>query len=134
MLMFEFYQMDSSLGYDCDGNPTNHESPLRDKLNPMLLHISNVLNITDELTGKGYGYVFLKELKDIGEMFSNSAPIFEYVFHECTIIFDFPFIRLLWNCFSDIFIDNRFVIKFLLQLKFLFGIYKDDDVLNLYKD
>ena len=61
-------------------------------------------------------------------MFSNSAPIFEYVFHECAIIFDFPFIRLLWNCFSDIFIDNRFVIKFLLQLKFLFGIYKDDDV------
>ena len=136
--MFEFYMMDNSLGFDYDGNPLKEVSPVVERLNPMLFHITNALNITDELSGRGNGYVFLKELKEIGDMYSNSSAIFEYVFHDCEKIFDiksfvddkFQFIRIMWNFFSNRFIEDCFVITFMKQLKFLFGAYKDLDVVK----
>ena len=141
----EFYMMNSMLGYDKDGNPNkDRDKPsYRDEMKAMLLLQRKILNIKDELNGTGYGFVFLKELKEIGDMYTNTSYIFESIFFECNEIFDNKIIsdipmldkietfRILWNYFVDYFIDDSFVIKFLIELKFIFGAYKQDEIVKL---
>ena len=107
----------------------------------MLLH--SALNVKEELNGTGLGYVFLKELNEIFHMYTNSSIIFESIFYECYDIFEkndfiidenFQTYRILWSFFSDYFIDNPFVIKFITQLKYIFAIYKQDEVVKYMHD
>ena len=97
---------------------------------------TNILNIKDELNGTGNGYVFLRELKDIGDMYFNSSVIFENIFHDFIKIFDkeiisqFKFCRILLGYFSKYFICRVFVIKYLIKLNYLFGIYKQFKVVK----
>ena len=140
-----FYMMTSLLGYDADGNPESQEksdSKFRDEACAMIL-LHCVLNIKEELNGTGLGYVFLKELNDIFQMYTNTSIIFESIFYGCYDIFekdDFILFekvqthRLLWSYFADYFIDDPFVIKFITQLKYIFAIYRQDEVVKYMHD
>ena len=138
-----FYMMNSLLGYDEDGNPIKEEkSKFRDEACAMML-LHSVLNIKEELNGTGFGYIFLKELNEIFQMYTNSSIIFESIFYESYDIFEkedfilfekFETHRILWNFFVDYFIDDPFVIKFLIQLKYIFAIYKQDEVVKYMHD
>ena len=139
----EFYMMNSILGYDEDGNPKGETPNYRDEMCAMMLRSYNLLNVKQELNGTGFGYVFLKELKEIGDMYTNSSVIFESIFYDCYNIFDEKNIvlsnkiqtyRILWNFYVDYFIDDSFVIKFLTKLKHIFGIYKQDEVVKYMHD
>ena len=101
------------------------------------------MNIKNELNGTGYGFVFLKELREIAEMYSNSSYIFESIFHECFDMFEdqniFVFekveiYRVMWNFFVEYFIDDSFIINFLIELKYIFGVYKQDYVVKFIHD
>ena len=139
-----FYMMNSILGYDTDGNVVKDKenSPTQDEMRAMLLLHHQILNIKNELNGTGYGFVFLKELKEIGDMYTNASYIFESIFHECYNIFeDEKFIfqkieifRILWNIFVDYFIDESFVMNFLVELKYIFGVYKQDEMVKFMHD
>ena len=139
----KFYMINSLLGYDEDGNPKKKDSDMREDISAILLLGHILLNAKEELNGTGFGYVFLKELKDIFEMYTNSSFIFESIFYGCYDIFekeDFIFsdkpetYRILWNYFGDYFIDDSFVINFLIQLKYVFGIYRQDEVIKYMHD
>ena len=141
----KFYTMTSLLGYDADGNPEKEEksnSKFTDEARAMIL-LHCVLNIKEELNGTGLGYVFLKELNDIFQMYSNSSIIFESIFYGCYDIFEkddfilsekLQTYRLLWSFFADYFIDDPFVIKFITQLKYIFAIYRQDEVVKYMHD
>lgn len=141
-----FYMMDSTFGYDQDGRPVpeeNESSELREEIKAMMLNYHNCLNIKEELNGTGYGFVFLKELKELFDTYTNVSIIFESILYECKELFgieDFILtdkiqtFRIMWNFYSDYFIDNPFVIKFLTQLKTIFAIYKQDDVVKYIHD
>ena len=141
-----FYMLNSLFGYDEDGNPKKEEksdSAFRDEARAMMLLSHNILNIKEELNGTGFGYVFLKELNEIFQMYTNSSIIFESIFYECNNLFeknDFILFekldtyRILWNYFVDYFIDDPFVMKFLVQLKYIFAIYQQDEVVKYMHD
>ena len=134
-----FYMFTSHFGYDEDGNPKPEEpSETSEEIHSIMLLSQNCLNIEHELNGTGYGLVFLKELKEIFDMYHNVSIIFESIFYECKDIFAnnaHPGIyRLMWNFFSDYFIDNPFVINFLTQLKFIYAFYKQDEVVKYIHD
>ena len=42
--------------------------------------------------------------------------------------------RILWNFFVDYFIDDSFVMKFLIELKYIFGVYKQDEMIKFMHD
>ena len=134
-----FYMFTSHFGYDEDGNPKPEESSeTSEEMHAIMLLSQNCLNIKQELNGTGYGLVFLKELKEIFDMYHSVSIIFESIFYECKDIFAnnaHPGIyRLMWNFFSDYFIDNPFVINFLTQLKFIYAYYKQDEVVKYIHD
>ena len=134
-----FYMFTSHFGYDEDGNPKPEESSeTSEEMHAIMLLSQNCLNIKQELNGTGYGLVFLKELKEIFDMYHSVSIIFESIFYECKDIFEnnaHPGIyRLMWNFFSDYFIDNPFVINFLTQLKFIYAYYKQDEVVKYIHD
>ena len=137
-LFQRFFSMNSMVGVDEEGNPEEKKLSFLDEANTMMLLSTNILNIKNELNGTGYAYVFLKELKDIGNMYFYSSIIFESIFHNCFLIFkdknyifkDFEIFRLLLGYFSDYFIDNCFTLKFFMKLQLLFGVYKQYDVLK----
>jgi hypothetical protein len=129
----------ANFGYDEDGNPKPETpSETREEMHTIMLLSQNCLNIKQELNGTGYGLVFLKELKEIFDMYNNVSIIFETIFYECKNIFEnntYPEIcRLMWNFFSDYFIDNPFIINFLTQLKFIYAFYKQDEVVKYIHD
>ena len=138
-----FYMESSLIGYDADGNPEkdNNYPSCHEEMKATMLLGHQILNIKNELNGTGYGFVFLKELKEICEMYTNSSYIFESIFNECfdIEIFDkksfffekLKFYRILWNFFVDYFIDDSFVMNFLIELKYIFGVYKQDDIVKL---
>ena len=143
------YMMNSTLGYDQDGNPEKEKEPdpNREEMKAMiLLQHCRVLNIKNELNGTGWGYVFLKELKELSEMYTNSTYILNSIFYECYDIFEdennimfhlfnkTETVRILWNFFVDYFIDDSFVMKFLIELKFIFGVYQQDEVVKYIHD
>ena len=142
----QFYMMSSLFGYDSDGNPIKEERSKEDyheELNTMLLMQHQILNIKEELNGTGFGLIFLKELREIADMYSNTSYIFKSIFYECFDIFDIKEVfvfekieiyRIMWNFFSDYFIDDSFIINFLIQLKFIFATYKQDDVVKFMHD
>ena len=142
----QFYMMSSLFGYDSDGNPIKEERSKEDyheELNTMLLMQHQILNIKEELNGTGFGLIFLKELREIADMYSNTSYIFKSIFYECFDIFDIKNVfvfekieiyRIMWNFFSDYFIDDSFIINFLIQLKFIFATYKQDDVVKFMHD
>ena len=140
-----FYTMDSIIGYDVDGNviEDKEKSSCNDEMKAMLLIQHQLLNIKNELNGTGYGFAFLKELKELGDMYTNASYIFESIFHECYNIFDdknlfifqkIEIYRILWNFFVDYFIDDSFVMKFLIELKYIFGVYKQDEMIKFMHD
>jgi len=140
-----FYTMDSIIGYDVDGNVINdkEKTSYNDEMRAMLLLQHQLLNIKNELNGTGYGFVFLKELKELGDMYTNASYIFESIFHECYNIFEdknlfifqkIEIYRILWNFFADYFIDDSFIIKFLIELKYIFGVYKQDEMIKFMHD
>ena len=141
----EFYMMTSFLGYNEDGKYIrgDEEPAYREEMKSVLLLQRKILNIKDELNGTGYGLVFLRELREIGEMYTNVSYIFESIFYKCYDIFDKKFsllydkietFRVLWNFYVDYFIDNPFVMSFLIELKFIFGAYRQDDVVKYMHD
>ena len=140
-----FYTMDSIIGYDVDGNviEDKEKSSCNDEMRAMLLIQHQLLNIKNELNGTGYGFAFLKELKELGDMYTNASYIFESIFHECYNIFDdknlfifqkIEIYRILWNFFVDYFIDDSFVMKFLIELKYIFGVYKQNEMIKFMHD
>ena len=136
-LINKFYMMNSIIGVDEVGNPEKKTLAFQDEANAILFLSSNYLDIKEELNGTGFGYKFLKELKNIGDMYFHSSLIFDSVFQECFNIFQkniidnkFQFFRVLLNYFSNNFIENTFVINFLIQLKYLFGVYKQYEVIK----
>ena len=142
----QFYMINSILGYDTDGDPKEEkENPsYRDEMKAVLLLQRKVLNIKEELNGTGYGFVFLKELREIGDMYSNSSYIFKSIFNDCYDIFDdnkniiilgnIDIFRILWNFFVDYFIDDSFVMNFLIELKYIFGVCRQDDIVKFMHD
>lgn len=141
MQVEHFYMASSMLGYDVDGNPeeSKSDSNFKDEANALLLIRSNILNIKEELAGNGFGFVFLKELKIIEDMYTYASIAIESIFHECYDIFDInSFIlpesletfRILWNFFVDYFVDDSFVINFLTQLKLVFGVYHQHEIVK----
>ena len=143
----EFYMMNSLLGYDEDGNPKKEKetNSYEDEMKAVFLK-HRVLDIKNELNGTGFGFIFIKELNEIGDMYTNSSYIFNSIFHECYDILDnnnnkdvFIFgkietYRILWNFFVDYFIDDSFVMNFLIELKYIFGVYKQDDIVKYLHD
>ena len=134
-----FYMFTSHFGYDLDGNPKKEEyTESGEEMHTLMLLSQNSLNIKQELNGTGYGLVFLKELKEIFDMYHNVSIIFESILYECNDIFinNTPpqTYRIMWNFFSDYFIDNPFVINFLTQLKFIYAFYKQDEVVKYIHD
>jgi len=140
-----FYMMNSTLGYDQNGNPQKEKesNPNREEMMAaMLKQHCSILNIKNELNGTGWGYVFLKELKKLSEMYTNSIYIFDIIFYECYDIFEdentlkshilnkTETVRILWNFFVDYFIDDSFVMQFLIELKYIFGVYQQDEVVK----
>ena len=145
----KFYMMSDILGYDQDGNPEKEKEsdPNREEMRAvMLMQHCNILNIKNELNGTGWGYVFLKELKELSEMYTNSSYIFDSIFYECYDIFEdentlmfhlfkkTETVRVLWNFFVDYFIDDSFVMNFLIELKFVFGVYQQHEVVKYMHD
>ena len=136
-----FYMFSSIIGYDDDGDPEDKKEvpPYLEEMRATMLLKRKILNVKNELNGTGYGFVFLKELKEIADMFTNSSYIFESIFNECfdfmdktSFIFeDVKLYRILWNFFVNYFIDDSFVMKFLIELKFIFGIYQQHDIVKL---
>ena len=139
LLIHRFFSINSFIGADEDGNIvkdySEHIEKYQDSANIMFLQ-TNILSIKDELNGTGNGYVFLRELKDIGDMYFNSSVIFESIFHDFVNIFDkgiisqFKFYKILLGYFSDYFICRTFVIKYLIKLNYLFGVYKQFKVVK----
>ena len=85
----------------------------------------------------------LKELKEIFDMYTNASNIFESIFYEFNELFgkeDFVLsdkletYRILWNFFVDYFIDDSFFISLLIQLKYIFAVYKQDEVVKYIHD
>ena len=145
MFWNNFYMFSSLLGYDADGNPENKKNytSCLEEIKATMLLKHQILNVKDELNGTGYGFVFLKELKEIVEMYTNSSYMFESIFNKCfdvldikqSIFFDeIKFYRILWNYFTDYFIDDSFVMNFIQQLKYIFGAYNQDDIVKLLHD
>ena len=138
-LINQFNLVNTIIGCDFEGNLLNNTDEF-DNLNlKSMLFTSCILNNKDEFKGTGYGYAFLRELRDIANMFTNASVIFDSIFQECYKIFDLKdFLnvnkiesyRILWNLYSNYFIDNIFVLNFLLQLKYLFGAYKQYDIIK----
>ena len=138
----QFYMMNSLYGYDSDGNPIKEEKntvDYQEEMNTMLLMQHQILNIKEELNGTGFGLLFLKELREIADMYTNTSYIFKSIFYECFDIFDVKNVflfekieihRIMWNFFTDYFIDDSFIMKFLTELKFIFATYKQDDVIK----
>ena len=140
-----FYMMNSLFGYDDDGDPIEEKDKrsYHDDMKAVMLLQHKVLNIKDELNGTGYGLLFLKELRDIADMYTNTSYIFKSIFHECFEIFEVKNIfiyekieicRVLWNFFVDYFIDDSFIMNFLIELKIIFAVYKQDDVVKFTHD
>ena len=140
-----FYMASSMLGYDADGNlkDSDLDSSFKEEANAMLLLQGNILNIKEELNGNGFGFIFLKELKEIENMYTYSSIAIESIFHECYDIIDiksflFPedleTYRLMWNFFVDYFIGDSFIINFLTQLKFIFGVYHQHEMVKFMHD
>ena len=141
----QFYSTSSFLRYDADGNYKADKGNFsyKDEMNAVLLLQRKILNIRNELNGTGYGFIFLKELKEIGDMYSNSSYIFDTIFNDCYDIFDkekffslkeIKTSRILWNFFVDYFIDDSFVMNFLNELLFIFGTYKQHEVVKYMHD
>ena len=68
----------------------------------------------EEFQGTGYCYTFLRELRDIANMYTNASIIFHSIFQESYNIFDLKEFnnnnsnnnkienyRILWNYYSD---------------------------------
>ena len=132
-----FYNQSVLLGYDGDGNKMDKmycPSYYEEMKATMLLQIQ-ILNIKDELNGTGCGFVFLKELKEIADMYTNCSYILESIFNECLDIININnkklnLYRILWNYFADYFIDNSFIMDIITELKCIFGVYKQDDIVK----
>ena len=136
-----FYMGKSLLGYDGDGERIKDKNIYEenDEIKALLLLDHQLLNVKEELNGTGVGLLFLKELKEIAEMYTNSSYIFESIFSDAFEIIEVKCLffcektevcRILWNFFSDFFIDDSFVINFLIELKFIFAIFQQDDVIK----
>ena len=76
-------------------------------------------------------------------MYTNSSYIFESVFFECLDFFDkkaffmyeeLKFYRIFWNFFTNYFIEDSFVFNFLIDLRYIFGVYKQDEIVKLIHD
>ena len=137
--------MNSLFGYDDDGDPIEEKDKrsYHDDMKAVMLLQHKVLNIKDELNGTGYGLLFLKELRDIADMYTNTSYILKSIFHECFEIFEVKNVfiyekieicRVLWNFFVDYFIDDSFIMNFLIDLKIIFAVYKQDDVVKFTHD
>ena len=137
-----FYMNTELLGYDADGDPLDKKEPapsyLEEMQATMLLH-NKILNIKNELNGTGVGFFFLQELKEIADMYTNSSYIFKSIFFECYDFIEIEHIlssskvelfRILWNFFVNYFIDDPFVVCILIELKNIFAVYKQDDVVK----
>ena len=138
-LIKQFHALNDIISCDKEGNPIKSNIPFHEENCKTLLFSRCILNMKKEFEGTGYGYTFLRELKNIGNMYTNASVIFDSVLHECYNIFDLnefnslekiESYRILWNFYSDYFIDNCFVIKFMIQLKYLFGAYKQYDIVK----
>ena len=146
-LISKFYFLNNIVNCDSEGNPINNDNKNTNNFdevnNKTVLFSSCVLNMKEEFQGTGYCYTFLRELRDIANMYTNASIIFDSIFQESYNIFDLKEFnnnnsnnnkiesyRILWNYYSDYFIDNIFVIMFLLQLKYLFGAYKQYDMIK----
>ena len=73
----EFFMFSNLVGYDGDGNPKKDRdySPYQ-SITAMMMFNQQTLNVKNELNGTGCGLIFLKELKEISEMYTNSSYIF----------------------------------------------------------
>lgn len=67
----QFYSTSSFLGYDADGNYKLDKKNFsyKEEMNAVLLLQRKILNMKNELNGTGYGFIFLKELKEIADMY-----------------------------------------------------------------
>ena len=131
--------------YDTDGNYILDKKNFsyKEEMNAVLLLQRKILIMKNELNGTGYGFIFLKELKEIADTYSNSCYIFDAIFNDCFDIFDKEKIfffediktyRILWNFFVNYFIDDSFVINFLVELLFIFGTYKQHEIVKYMHD
>ena len=138
-LINKFHFLNNIIGCDSEGNPLNNNEAKDDINFKTYLFTLCKLNKKDEFKGLGFGYAFLRELRDIANMFTKASIIFDDIFQECYKIFDIKELnnvnkiesyRILWNFYSDYFIENIFIINFFIQLKSLFGMYQQFDIVK----
>ena len=144
MLNDHFFTISTVLGYDYDGNLKEEEEPFyREEMRAIGIWRNKLLNIEKELNGTGYGFVFLKELKEIFDIYNNTSDILGAIFKKCFIFMkDFEsfvfyysnFRRILWNFFVNYFIDDPFVMNFMIELNYIFGAYKQHDMVKFLYD
>ena len=142
----KFYMMKALLGYDEDGDPLEENSkptPSEEEMKATILLYTQFLNVKDELNGTGVGFIFLQELQEIADMYTDSSYIFKSVFFECygfieienLFIFEkIEMFRILWNFFAYYFIDDPFIRNIIIELKNIFAIYKQDYVVKFIHD
>ncbi len=89
------------------------------------------------MEGKGVSYIFLEELKNFAEMFWFSSLLYFKIFHDGLILFKDCFFEkyvriqsIMISFFSDTFLENHFIITAMIHIKFLFGAYKEMDILK----
>ena len=144
MLNDHFFTISTVLGYDYDGNLKEEEEPFyREEMRAIGIWRNKLLNIEKELNGTGYGFVFLKELKEIFDIYNNASDTLGSIFRKCFIFMrDFEsfvfyytnFGRILWNFFVNYFIDEPFVMNFIIELNYIFGVYKQHEIVKFLHD
>ena len=76
MQLEQFYMASSMLGYDGNPEESKDKSSFKEEANAMLLLRGNIVNIKEELAGNDFGFVFLKELKLIEDMYIYASISF----------------------------------------------------------
>ena len=138
----KYYGYDEIFGIDARGNLLEEEDDkklseiFRDSIK-LFLFKKNVINIKEELEGKGFSFIFLEELKNFAEMFWYSSILYIRIFYEGLVLFKDCFFEkyiriqsIMISFFSDSFLEKHFIISALIYIKFLFGSYKELEILK----
>ena len=133
----EYYAFDEIFGIDIKGNIIKEIKDVILDSNKLFLIKKNVLDIKSELEGNGVSFIFLEELKNLAEMFWYSSIIYLRLFYDGLVLFKDCFFQkyiriqsIMISFFSDTFLEKHFVISLLCYLKYLFGSYKEYEILK----
>ena len=129
----EFYLSSKMLGYNPNGT-VNKDFVKNEKTNVCVLLEDKIkLNIKNELNGTGAGLIFVKELRNLSNMFLYIKNIFEEVLADCLKLlssdFEDNYIKMhciIFKYFDQYILSNSFTVKMFNQLLLIYATYKQD--------